>query len=143
VPPCDVQFIKGMQARVQGNCKSQPSPQALAIPATSFADSLIPGQCVLLTDVRLFVIEQNLWLDSLFIRSHSSVDNFQPLVAGRGKWCNVWLTSVVLQGVEESSQIQTDGLSIDEGQLYAEGVLTCSSSTQHLRLTSLRTQKRN
>jgi hypothetical protein len=122
-----------MSARVQGNCTSEPSALALGISEPALV-ARKPGQCVLVTEVKLFEVKQNLWMDNLYIRHHitSSTDS-GTILSGNGKGCNLWLTSVTLQG-GSSKPTGSSGVQFIGGIVYAEGVQTGSLSSQHLRL---------
>lgn len=87
--------------------------------------SPLPGQCVLFTDVNLLTSDQNLWLDNLYIRHHSTARTDTGHVVGcYSKDCNLWMTSVTLQGDGVSDPwAQASGMAIVAGQVYAEGVL--------------------
>jgi hypothetical protein len=110
---------------MQGNCKVEPSAESLGL-SRSDLDSRKPGQCVLVTDEHVMSLTwQSLWLESLYIRyrSTSSSDKI-ALLACSGKGCNLWLTSVTLQG--DSSQLpRLGGLAVAGGQVYAEGAVCC------------------
>jgi hypothetical protein len=91
---------------MQGNCTS--SPPALPAPQGPPLLPLRPGQCVLLTDKRVFestdtVQPQSLWIANLYLRALSDPDitgeapsnNMVALFHASGK---VWLDNVVFQG---------------------------------------------
>jgi hypothetical protein len=121
---------------LQGNCMSDPEPRDLGL---SGPDDLVSGrlqQCVLVTDTAFLRAEQNLWLDNLYIR-FISTDRIQQssIVDCFGLACNLWLTSVTMQGADdrlmrvpgEGSVVKKIGteigaLAVVGGQLYAEGV---------------------
>jgi hypothetical protein len=110
---------------MQGNCKAEPSAESLGLTGPDLV-ARKPGQCVLVTDEHLMSLTwQSLWLNSLYIRyrSTSSTDKI-ALLACSGKGCNLWLTSVTLQG--DSSQLpRLGGLAVAGGQVYAEGAVCC------------------
>jgi hypothetical protein len=113
--------ITGRHLRMQGNCKSRPSAAALGLTGPELR-ALTPGQCVLVTDLQLMHVQQNLWLDSLYMRHHTTPrTNTRSLLTCNSKDCNLWLTSVTLQG--DSRRLSDRGaVYVTGGQLYAEGV---------------------
>jgi hypothetical protein len=121
-----------MHAIVQGNCSSEPSATILGLSEPALVERK-PGQCVLVTDVRLMNVKQNLWMDSLYIRHHTTTTTDTPTILdGYGKGCNLWLTSVTLQG-DSFEAPAIGGFDIAGGQLYAEGVHVRAPMTQHSR----------
>jgi hypothetical protein len=84
-------------------------------------------QCILVTDVRFLRAEQNLWLDNLYIRySATNRTAYSSLVDCFGPACNLWLTSVTLQGDkwavrDDGGDIYNRAVAVVGGQLYAEG----------------------
>jgi hypothetical protein len=111
---CNVEASKCMQ----GNCRSDPSSLNLS------ALDLLPlkaGQCVVLTDGSFGEVEHSLWLDNLYIRYHQTSRGVSiALLSCSGKYCNLWLTSVTLQGALGQYPV-SGGALVDGGQLYAEG----------------------
>jgi hypothetical protein len=106
---------------MQGNCSSDTSTLNVSAPDLL---SLKAGQCVLLTDGRLVEVEDNLSLDNLYIRQfRTSRGLSNELLGCFGEDCNLWLTSVTLQGapVPDSSEFIYGGVNVAGGQLYAEG----------------------
>jgi hypothetical protein len=142
MPPSDVRSIWCMHACVQGNCSSEPSAMALGLSEPPLVGRK-PGQCVLVTVEKLLEAGWDLWMDNLYIRL-ANVDNLQVrLEAGTGTLlsasniaCNLWLTSVTLQG-DSSQPVGPSGVHFFGGNMYAEGVHTSSLSSLHLSLTSL------
>jgi hypothetical protein len=103
---------------MQGNCSSDPSSLNLSAPDLL---TLRAGQCVLLTDGSLMKLQDSLWLDNLYIRYLKTSRGIAlSLLLCFGKGCNLWLTSVTLQGA--LGQVPAiGGALIEVGQLYAEG----------------------
>jgi hypothetical protein len=124
---------------MQGNCSSDTSSLNLSAPDLL---SLKAGQCVLLTDGSLMQLENSLWLDNLYIRySKTSRGYADALLVCYGKDCNLWLTSVTLQGALAKHPF-FGGVAVEGGQLYAEGadgVHTLFTSRMFETCLSLRT----
>jgi hypothetical protein len=103
---------------MQGNCSSDTSSLNLSAPDLL---SLKAGQCVLLTDGSLMQLEGSLWLDNLYIRYLKTSRGYaEALLVCYGKDCNLWLTSITLQGAL-AQHPHTGGVLVEGGQLYAEG----------------------
>jgi hypothetical protein len=120
--------IKCSRERIQGNCASEPSSRDLGLAAPKLR-SRRPGQCILITDVGLLEVEQDLWLANLYIRLKTTDDTKNEFVVDShshlncfGKDCNLWLTSVTLQGVLTNA-VTYDAMDVKGGQVYASGAL--------------------
>jgi hypothetical protein len=129
-PTCSltIAVISLLLAHMQGNCSSEPSAAALRLKNGQLLPHK-PGQCVLVTDVRLMAVRQRLWLDRLYIRfkvSTRSPESYSLLVC-HDKDCNLWLTSVTLQGDFIDPAPEHGAIEVAGGQLYAEGVLAGQS----------------
>lgn len=110
---------------MQGNCTTEKVSTAtlsgLTVPSEG---TLKPGQCAIMTDMRLMDVLQNLWLNNLYIRHHRTnrTDSVVVLWCGTLQ-CNLWLTDVSLEGDAEFDP-EFGGLGVEGGQAYAEGVNT-------------------
>jgi hypothetical protein len=113
-----------MCAYVQGNCTSPPSADSLGLPDLDLK-FWKPGQCVLVTEAALVSVKNYLWLHSLYILHHMitqmNVTVPYPLVSCDDRQCNLWLTSVTLQG-ERIEFMSVGGVDVFQGQLFAKGV---------------------
>jgi hypothetical protein len=108
-------------ACMQGNCKSEPSAAVLGLTGPELTSRTL-GQCVLVTDVRLMVVLHSMWLDNLYIRHRSSTrTDVTSLLACYARDCNLWLTSVTLQG-DWAEYLRMGGVEVSGGQLFAKGV---------------------
>lgn len=109
---------------MQGNCLEAPSSSNIAL---YIADSLLkdwrPGQCVIVTDVRLMSVYSSIWLHKLYIRHHSTTrsDTMSVIWCGTED-CNLWMTDVTLQG-DGAEDPELGGLDASGGQVYAEGTV--------------------
>lgn len=67
-------------------------------------------------------VEQNLWLDHLYIRYLASLRSDDPVdVVWCGKEpCNLWVTNSTIQGNGKLDPL-TGGLASAGGQIYADG----------------------
>jgi hypothetical protein len=95
----------------------------LGLFGSSDLSSRTPGQrqCVLVTDLRLFKLEQHLWLDNLYILYNTTARSDESNVLDcLGGACNMWLTSVTLQASDNNLMSDYGGAWIGGGQLYAE-----------------------
>jgi hypothetical protein len=86
-----------------------------------------PQQCVLVTDIGFLRAEQNLWLDNLYmIFSTTDRTRQTSLVECVGLTCNLWLSSVTMQGDQvglwNNVGDAIGAVAVVGGQLYAEGV---------------------
>jgi hypothetical protein len=110
---------------MQGNCSTAPSAALLGLTGPDLVQQQ-PGQCLLVTNTPLTSVQQNLWMDNLYIRQKttSETGTLHPqMVACNGKVCNLWLTTVTMQG--DSSELPSlGGVVVSGGQLYAEGAVT-------------------
>ena len=81
-----------------------------------------PGQCVIVTDLLLLAVRQNLWMDNLYIRHHTTdrTDSTSAVWSG-SKDCNLWMTSITIQG-DGVGDPHLGALALVGGQLYAEGM---------------------
>jgi hypothetical protein len=108
---------------MQGNCASEPSAISLSLPAPDLKGRKT-GQCVLVTDIRLMEIAHNLWLDNLYIRQKLTDATDESTYPGeltcQGKSCNLWLTSVTLQGAQKLTP-SFSYLAVYGGQMFASG----------------------
>jgi hypothetical protein len=117
---------------MQGNCSAEPSAAALGISGPNLV-ARKPGQCVLVTDVRLMKLDQNLWIDNVYIRHQTTnVTDTPNLVHCWGSYCNLWLTSVTVQG-DMSRLPSHGGVEMRGGQLYAEGAITLRACKTWIR----------
>jgi hypothetical protein len=120
---------------LQGKCMSDPVHQDLGLSGPGDLVSRTSEQGVFVTDISFLRAEQNLWLDNLYIRFRATNRTQQSsLVDCFGFTCNLWLTSVTMQGNKyvvitlSSGNVLTEGdpemgaLAVVGGQLYAEGV---------------------
>jgi hypothetical protein len=115
-------FMLKKKICLQGNCSSKPSVVDLDLSGVGDLFLRKPGQCVLVTDVRFFRAEQNIWLDNLFIQhrlTDKSEDN-SSLLDCLSSNCKLWLTSITLHGDINSTE-SLGGLGVGGGQVYAEG----------------------
>jgi hypothetical protein len=104
---------------MQGNCSSEPSG-SFNISGTDI-EMRSPGQCVLITDVRLLRAQQFLWLDNLYIRHRATErTDDSSLLDCLGSSCNMWITTVTIQG-EWNQSIPFGGVGVGGGQMFAEG----------------------
>jgi hypothetical protein len=102
------------------------------------------GHCILVTDVRLMLPQQHLWLDSLLVqhRTTNRSDTVE-LLGCYGIRCRLWLTSITLRGdagpMPSWGGIEVGGgnwvRSIGAAQLYAEGTDTCRCSFYNHQLS--------
>jgi hypothetical protein len=111
---------------LQGNCTSGPVPVDLGLSGPGYLVSRTPQQCLLVTDIRFLRAEQNLWLDNIYIRYKASNRTRESsLVDCIGGSCNLWLTSVTLQGYKvphsDQEHVWNGAVAVVGGQLYAEG----------------------
>jgi hypothetical protein len=116
---------------VQGNCTDEPDATLLGVLSGAPLAERLPGQCVIVTDVRWLQTAEGLWLDSLLIRHQTGAAREarnQLLICE--SVCKLWMTDVTLQGdgqaKEKSSSgdwINISGLNVFSGQLYAAGVV--------------------
>lgn len=133
----DKTFVMEMNSReadVQGNCSTEVAftPSGTHAPIAS----PLPGQCLIVTDHPLLEVTVNLWLDALYIRhqttARTATNTAYSLLRCESVYCNLWMTSVALQGdgIEEWEQVNngTDpilgALEVSGGQLYAEGAVS-------------------
>jgi hypothetical protein len=64
---------------------------------------------------------KNLWLDGLYIRQQTtSRTDTRALMWCNGEDCNLWLTSITLQG-DDTYWPYYGGVGVEGGQLFAEG----------------------
>jgi hypothetical protein len=124
---------------MQGNCWSEPSFVARGLPGPDLVTRK-PGQCVLVTDLRLLTVTKNVVLESLYLRSHETMrTETVSLLDCIGSRCNMWLRSVTLQGFLDR-YVDYGGVRVDGGQMYAEGAAMLTA----LRLsTSFKFQANN
>jgi hypothetical protein len=121
---------------MQGNCQTEPSAAALGLNETDLAEYK-SGRCVLVTDFRLMLPQQRLWLDSLHVQHRTtSRSDTNDLIGCYGEICHLWLTSVTLRG-DASVWPQWGGVAVGAGglagspgpgQLYADGMDAANSS---------------
>jgi hypothetical protein len=112
---------------LQGNCSLDPVPVDLGLSGHADLIARNPYQCVLVADIGFLRAEQRLWLDNLYIRlSATSRTQQSSLVDCFGLNCNMWLTSVTMQGDTsgfiEDVDDQIGAVAVVGGQLYATGV---------------------
>lgn len=106
---------------LQGNCTETPSPTDLGLLGTTLQDWKI-GQCVLAIDNRLISVQQNLWLDRLYIRHRRTLRSQTNKVVWCGELvCNLWLTNVTFQG-DGVNDPAAGALDVLGGSVYAEGM---------------------
>lgn len=109
---------------MQGNCTSEPSSIAFGLTGAPFIDRR-PGQCLIVTDVRLFSSKQDIWIDSLYLRYHSTSrslsDAAEDLIWCSTASCNLWMTSITLQG-DGITDTKYGGMQAVGGNVYADGV---------------------
>jgi hypothetical protein len=127
---------------MKGNCETEPSAEALGL-SEFYLTERKPGHCILVTDVRLMLPQQNLWLDSLHVqhRTTERSDTIE-LLGCYGVSCRLWLTSITLRGdagpTPNWGGINVGGgkwvKSIGVGQLYAEGTDTLYTHQQRLAI---------
>jgi hypothetical protein len=106
---------------------SAPVHLELGLSGPSDLVSQTPQQCVLVTDTSFLRAEQNLWLDNLYIRLRATNRTQQSsLVDCFGVTCNLWVTSVTMQGDRYGGPSDVDNevgaVAVVGGQLYAKGV---------------------
>jgi hypothetical protein len=120
-----------IHACMQGNCSSEPF-QDLRLSKTDVLASRKPGQCVLIADGRLLLAKHSLWLHNLYVHHSSATVVDDPSVLScLGSACNLWLTSVTLQG-DPHQVTYFGGVAVFGGQLYAKGAdLLCSVLSKH------------
>jgi hypothetical protein len=125
---------------MQGNCSAAPSAVALGLSGPVLL-ARKPGQCVVVTDTPLTLVEQNLWMDNLYIRQKTTnnTGTTHPQLVGCYRYvCNLWLTSVTFQG-DSSAFPSHGGVIVSGGQLYAEGAAAASCADE---VTKKREKKR-
>lgn len=106
---------------MQGNCSSDDVGDLSTLDLNMTAWSL--GMCLIVTDFRLMKVEQNLWIDNLYIRYLSTWRSDDPLdVVWCGKeHCNLWVTNSSIQGNGRLDPL-TGGIAAAGGQIYTGGV---------------------
>lgn len=106
-----------------------PSPEHLNLTGATPLNDWKPGQCVIVTDVALFSIAQNMWLDNLFFRyKHTERSSTYKLIYAASETCNLWMTNVTIQG-DGYDDPAWGGLSVSGGQVFAEGMPVPSTNT--------------
>jgi hypothetical protein len=83
----------------------------------------------LLTDVGLLEARKDLWLDHLYVRisitdesSKGDYIDWASYLNCYGKDCNLWLTSVTLQGIL-TDLVTYNAMDVSGGQVYASGAV--------------------
>jgi hypothetical protein len=123
-----------MHACMQGNC-SAVAPPSLNLPANHVPlRPFLPGQCLLLIDADLLVVERKrqLWLDRLYMRITDPRDGlpFDSFIRVDYSGAELWVTGVTMQG-------NGDGIrdcwgcamgAFREGRVYAEGTQSLAAA---------------
>lgn len=112
---------------MQGNCRAGVTAESLGLSGALVPR--LPGQCVIITDTTLLSERQNLWIDSLYIRfkkTDRSDDRVESVVKCIGEECNMWMTSVTVQG-DGDTDPKFGGVLVSGGQLYAQGTDSVNS----------------
>lgn len=123
-------FISFLPPSIQGNCMEQPSSEHLNLTGSNLLNDWKPGQCVIVTDIALFSISQNMWIDNLYFRyKHTQRSSTNKLIFAASKSCNLWMTNVTIQG-DGYDDPTWGALSIEGAQVYAEDLIIIDYSTQ-------------
>lgn len=114
-----------MAARMLGNCSTEPSA-AWGLPSDPSLLRRLPGQCVLLMDQTLVLVQwQGLWMDQLYVRLYNHTALFDCTVMQcLGPSCNLFVTAVTLQGRKGRTVSCWTGIAVYGGQAYAEGMVS-------------------
>jgi hypothetical protein len=112
-----------VKLHIQGNCTLEPSAMSLGLSAPDLR-ARKAGQCILVTDTTLIEVSQHLWLDNLYIRQKqttaTNATRRNVHVACIYGTCNLWMTSVTLQGAKKAI-IGSRAILAYGGKLFASG----------------------
>lgn len=81
---------------VQGNCTEAFNPEAIDLEGFAPLGTLLPLQCLILTDLSLGAISQNTSMHNLYIRYHTTdrESGLNEVIWCYEPGCNLWLTEV-------------------------------------------------
>lgn len=111
---------------MQGNCNTRPSVDRLGLTGSAPLIDWRPGQCVIVTDMIFFDVQQNLWLDNLYIRHRNTFRTdilTGSIVHCDSEDCLIWMTKVTLQGSGDAHE-DPQAIHMFGGQLYADGAVS-------------------
>ena len=117
---------------MQGNCSSDDVGDLSTLDLNMAAWSL--GKCLIVTDFRLMKVEQNLWIDNLYIRSRDTTstspkDTSRVLMTVK-ETAQVYMTHTVIQGDGVGNMM---GMRIhDGGRVYMQGALNLYATTMRI-----------
>lgn len=112
---------RGSIDAMQGNCSMEPYAYGLSLSNEAPLADRSPGQCVLVTNSHVLHVQQKLWIDNIYIRQGQTRGvELYSLVMCQSVDCNLWLTSVTMQGSGELQPFAS-GITMHAGKVYGEG----------------------